>query len=351
MLNSLQILRAMAAWAVVFTHIQQSYFMGKSNNVFFLFFGSYGGFGVDVFFVLSGFVMALVSNKYLTTGVSFGINRFYRLIPIYWFYTLLLVVSILVLPSGTYLTWWEDLSLLKSILFIPNINPNGYGYYPTLYVGWTLIFEMFFYVIFSIVLMFKIPRPSIICSIILFFIAVIYRLNPFLGHSSLLLVEFSIGIIILEYYKTTRLKNVFIKTVIPITFFIVCAAFFIYLERIQYAKFFLAGLLVYTFIQMESFFSRDFKLFHFLKVLGDHSYSTYLNHVIIIGWFYYIFGNFNFESMNLLAVSCILVSIMLISKLSYKHIETSKYILNLKLITTAGLTRKKPFVTNSNSKK
>tara|TARA_R110001583_G_scaffold7158_6_gene35660 strand:- start:7422 stop:7589 length:168 start_codon:yes stop_codon:yes gene_type:complete len=54
MLNSLQILRGIAAWAVVFTHIQQSYFMGESDNFLLVFFGNYGGFGVDVFFVLSG---------------------------------------------------------------------------------------------------------------------------------------------------------------------------------------------------------------------------------------------------------------------------------------------------------
>lgn len=331
-------MRGIAAWSVVFTHIQQSYFMGKSDNIFLVFFGDYGGFGVDVFFVLSGFVMALVSNKYLTSGISFGINRFYRLIPIYWFYTFLLVASILVLPSGTYLTWWKDLSLLKSLLFIPNINPNGHGYYPTLYVGWTLIFEMFFYFIFSTVLMLKLPRPSIICSIILFCIALIYRWNPFLGHSSLLLIEFSIGIMILEYHKTTRLKNIFIKAVIPITFFIVFAAFFLYLGKVQFAEFFLAGLFVYTFIQMESFFSKDFKLFHFLKVLGDYSYSTYLNHIIIIGWFYYMFGDFNSVSMSLLAVLSILISTLIISKLSYEHIETSKHISNLKRITIKILT-------------
>ena len=183
--------------------------------------------------------------------------------------------------------------------------------------------------------MFKLPRPSIICAIVLLSIALIYRWNPFLGHSSLLLIEFSVGIMILEYHKTTRLKNIFIKTVIPITFFIVLASIFIYLERIQFAKFFLAGLLVYTFIQMENFFSKELGLFRFLKVLGDHSYSTYLNHIIIIGWFYYLFGDSNSSSMNLLAVLSILISIMIISKLSYKYNKTSKHISNLKVSVRA----------------
>ena len=349
MLNSLQILRGLAAWAVVITHIQQSYFMGESNNILLVFFEKYGGFGVDVFFVLSGFVMALVSSKYLYSGVSFGVNRFFRLIPIYWFYTFLLVVSMLILPSGTYLTWWEELSLLKSLLFIPNINPNGYGYYPTLYVGWTLIFEMFFYLIFSIVLMLRLPRPSIICAIILFCIALVYRHNPFLGHSSLLLIEFSIGVMILEYHKSMRLKNILIKTVIPIMFFIVFASIFLYFEKMQFAKFFLAGLLVYTFIQIERFFSKDLSFFHFLKVLGDHSYSTYLNHIIIIGWFHYLFGDLNSSSINLLTVLGILISVMTISKLSYEYIETSKHISNLKRTIIAMLTRRNALLSSPNT--
>tara|TARA_R110001583_G_scaffold7158_6_gene35659 strand:- start:6520 stop:7422 length:903 start_codon:yes stop_codon:yes gene_type:complete len=293
--------------------------------------------------------MALVFNKYLSSGVLFGINRFYRLIPIYWFYTFLLVVSLFVLPNGTYLTYWEGFSLLKSLLFIPNLNPNGFGYFPTLYVGWTLIFEMFFYLIFSIVLLLKLPKPSLVCAIVLFSIALVYRWEPFLGRSSLLLIEFSIGIMILEYYKKTKLKHIFIRTVIPITFFIVFTFIFLYLDNIQLAKFFIAGLLVYIFIQMESFFSKELSLFRFLKVLGDHSYSTYLNHIIIIGWFHYLFGDLNSESMDMLAVLCILITIMIISKLSYIYIETSKHILSLKHITITLLTRKKTLLSSKST--
>jgi peptidoglycan/LPS O-acetylase OafA/YrhL len=283
MLNSLQILRALAAWAVVFNHIQQSFYMGKSDSVFWEFFGVHGGFGVDVFFILSGFMMALVSKKYQESGISFGINRIYRLVPIYWFYTLLLVLSILALPTGTFLTWWEDFSLLKSLLFIPNLNPNGYGHFPTLYVGWTLIYEMFFYMVFSIILILKLPKPAITCSLLLVIMAYYFRWNPFLGHSSLLLVEFSIGIIIFEYYKRTKVSGFLIRVIIPLFSFILLASLFLYIDRVQFSKFFLAGLVVYVFILLEDIFTKDFKLFKFLKVLGDHSYSTYLNHTIIIG--------------------------------------------------------------------
>ncbi|MGJ8694441.1 MAG: acyltransferase family protein [Thalassotalea sp.] len=206
-----------------------------------------------MFFILSGFVMALVSKKHLHSGVSFGINRLYRLVPIYWFYTFLLVFSILILPNGTYLTWWQDFSLLKSLLFIPNINPNGHGYYPTLYVGWTLIYELFFYLVFTAILVMRLPKPTIACALLLLVIAYFTRWHPFLGHSSLLLVEFAIGIIIFEYYKYTKLNNFFIKIFIPIATFTVFALYFIYLSRVEIAKFFIAGVTVYIFI-LTAFF-------------------------------------------------------------------------------------------------
>jgi exopolysaccharide production protein ExoZ len=351
MLNSLQILRGLAAWAVVFNHINQSYFMGKTDSLFWGVFKDYGGFGVDIFFVLSGFVMALVSNKYLQSGITFGVNRAFRLIPIYWFYTLLLVISILVLPSGTYLTSWEGLSLLKSLFFVPNINPNGYGYYPTLYVGWTLIYELFFYVIFSIVLTLKLPKPSIICSIILVLIAYVYRWDPFLGHSSLLLIEFSLGILIFEYHKAIKLKNIFLKAIFPIVVLTSLACIFLYIDKMQFSKFFCAGLLVYIFILSEKFFSKQLKLFHFLKVVGDQSYSTYLNHIIIIGWAYYLFGDLKSTPMNYLVVVTICISIMVVSRFSYIHIETSKYISHFKLMIINVLTKNGSNITDLENQK
>jgi peptidoglycan/LPS O-acetylase OafA/YrhL len=110
-----------------------------------------------------------------------------------------------------------------------------------------------------------------------------FRWNPFLGHSSLLLVEFSIGIIIFEYYKRTKVSGFLIRLIIPLFSFILLASLFLYIDRVKFSKFFLAGLVVYVFILLEDIFTKDFKLFKFLKVLGDHSYSTYLNHTIIIG--------------------------------------------------------------------
>jgi len=333
MLNSLQILRALAAWAVVLTHIQQSYYMGKDGNSFWIFFGKYGDFGVDVFFILSGFVMALVAKNYNGKGISFGINRIFRLVPIYWFYTFLLVISILIFPSGTYLTWWEDFSLIKSVFFVPNSNPNGLGSYPTLYVGWTLVYELFFYLIFSLILVFKLPKPSVICAFTMLFIALIFRSSSFLGHSSLLLIEFSIGIFLFEYFKRNRYCNNRLKIATPIIFFVITTAISSYLNTSLFLKMSLAGLVMYSFILMENLFNLKYKTFRLLKSLGDYSYSTYLNHIIIIGWFYWLFENAKTSVSEIFAIACILFTTAILSKISYNFIEMSTYISRLKLLT------------------
>ena len=63
MFNSLQILRGIAAWAVVFHHYTQSFYSFDVENSLAVVFAKYGSIGVHIFFVLSGFVMALSVQK------------------------------------------------------------------------------------------------------------------------------------------------------------------------------------------------------------------------------------------------------------------------------------------------
>lgn len=110
-----------------------------------------GAFGVDVFFIISGFVMVHASRHLfgdVRNGPGFMMRRIGRVAPFYWLVsTCLLAVTLAVwirdgVPNGA-AAW-----VFGSYLFLPVVNPAGLPL-PILGVGWTLIYEMWFYVVFA----------------------------------------------------------------------------------------------------------------------------------------------------------------------------------------------------------
>jgi len=340
MFYSLQALRGIAAWMVVFHHIEQSYYMGNSNHYFWQFFSQIGGFGVDVFFVLSGFVMALASKKYNGKGISFAVNRFFRVMPVYWIYTLVLLLSILLLPLGSYLTAWDGSTLFKSLLLIPNLNLNGYGYYPTLYVGWTLTYEMFFYLVFSIALAVNFSKPVLFCVALLTLITVLTRWTPFLGQTSFLLIEFIVGMAIYKFVSSSIYqRSSTIHWLMFALLVLLNVALFFQLENTLPAKILAACNVVLFFIFIDKLFDKKYWLANKLILLGEYSYSTYLCHIIVIGWFSGLLG----VSSNSYVDKFIIVSILLVvyycSKVSYIYIEKNHAIYSLRDLITRKLAR------------
>jgi len=140
MLVSLQYARAIAALAVVFVHLTDfAVFEPLHLPVV-------GGFGVDVFFIISGFIMWTTAAE-MKPG-RFVVRRLIRIVPAYWIFTTLLVVIALAAHSLTPDVTLDARSLLGSYLFIPYYNAGG-GIQPLLLQGWTLNFEMWFYAVFA----------------------------------------------------------------------------------------------------------------------------------------------------------------------------------------------------------
>ena len=152
LLRSIQYLRAVAALMVAYFHtvdqvpayrpLFERYLGGQLNLAC----------GVDIFFVISGFIM-LVSNRNSTPG-RFAVRRIIRIVPLYWVLTLLLVVLALWQPAQFRTTVLSESAVLKSLLFIPYVNPGHPGeVFPLLVPGWSLNLEMFFYLVFAVVLL------------------------------------------------------------------------------------------------------------------------------------------------------------------------------------------------------
>lgn len=138
LLWSIQYLRAAAALAVAAYHALQ--WCDGGFDV--------GRAGVDVFFVISGVVMWTITAGRPVSPRAFLWRRFTRVAPLYWIATLLVAAIAPVWPyflpevkSG-----WAHLAL--SLAFIPHLDPKGLPF-PTLPPGWTLDYEMIFYLIFS----------------------------------------------------------------------------------------------------------------------------------------------------------------------------------------------------------
>ena len=155
-LNLLQVYRGMAAILVVMVHITIKSAENLNQVTFFNLF-LVGWSGVDYFFVLSGFIMVYVHRSAIGKKdqlKSFLVKRAVRIYPIYWIITLTLWCLFLVIPGFANN---QDLSLgnlIVSLLLIPQKDQ------PILEVGWTLIYEINFYLLFSIAIWLK-PKHSV----------------------------------------------------------------------------------------------------------------------------------------------------------------------------------------------
>ena len=149
-LNSVQALRGFAACLVLLSHLGQieartsaSPLLTSSSN--------WGNMGVDLFFVISGFIMVYITRDWLKGGLTripeFLFARVTRIYPLYWIVSAALLLVWWVRPDLVFSSSPNEPELLNSLFLIP-----AYAY-PLLEVGWTLVYEMMFYILFAALLM------------------------------------------------------------------------------------------------------------------------------------------------------------------------------------------------------
>lgn len=168
---NIQLLRAVAALFVVLLHAQGAVeiYSAAPERSWFGAFKSGGWFGVDLFFVISGFVIVHVgANLAGKPGASvyFLMRRIIRVVPLYWMVTSAVVVLLLVMPGLFNWLTFDAWHVISSYLFIPARNPMGLVQ-PLIPVGWTLSYEMYFYAIFALLLC--LPRKYLLPCITTFF--------------------------------------------------------------------------------------------------------------------------------------------------------------------------------------
>jgi len=148
-LFTIQAARGIAANLVVLSHlfiVEAKYTAGGVLPAFTF----YGIAGVDLFFVLSGFIMVAVAGHY-TGPLDFLWRRATRIYPTYWLASLVVLALAIFVPTIVNSSINVPISLWRSFLLIPDRTV------PLLAVGWTLVHEMYFYLAFAIFLALRIP--------------------------------------------------------------------------------------------------------------------------------------------------------------------------------------------------
>ncbi|CAM2194906.1 exopolysaccharide production protein ExoZ [Paraburkholderia kururiensis] len=281
--KSIQVLRALAALGVVAFHTEGNVgAYGWAPRVF-PHFSRYGELGVDVFFVISGFVIALVSYgepQGFQAARKFLAARITRIVPLYWALTLLFLALLAIVPSAfghPRLNVWH---VITSFLFLPSINWSGV-IAPVINVGWTLNYEAWFYVVFAAAMCIT-SRPLIVVATFLGITSLLRLAHgsgvPFLVYTDPIVLEFVAGCCIATYCARG-------KPILPGAAFVVLLG--VLVLRKLYAptltddnRFIVFGVPAFGIVFAALALEARIRWSSFLGKLGDASYSLYLTHVL-----------------------------------------------------------------------
>lgn len=300
-LDSIQVLRGVAAMLVVLFHfrhyINNVYPLKDLGDRLFLF----GEAGVDIFFVISGFIIVYASrNKETNTFSEFAIKRFFRLYPLYF---VVLTIYLLAYHEESF----SGSNIIKSYLLIP-IDYNGKAPWfglSTIYSSWTLTYESYFYVVFSLAIFISHKYRALVCSVLILMLMFLvqnqthgsYTLEAlsgknsfhgmaynFLFVSSPLIIDFMLGMLVayLYVFYVDKCKGGVHFTFLSMLALTISLIFMLSqatgLVGPLYWGWCSAGIVISILI-----ISKELNIFYprFLVYLGEMSYSIYINHVVV----------------------------------------------------------------------
>lgn len=244
--------------------------------------------GVDIFFVLSGFVMWSLTAGEEGDSWEFFSRRLKRIVPLYWLVTTLMLVVLLALPGAAKTSKFDLRHAVLSYFFIPAIHPVKGNFEPLLFQGWTLNYEMMFYLLMALVLFWPMRLRL---PLVLIFLTSMMAMG-LIPHSDRSLIAFYSSSVLAEFGMGCVLGLLMVRdlgkrappwtgvALIGLAIVALCA-----LAQVPgLGRGFLwgipAALLVSGCVFNER--SRGTPSVPFLLLLGDASYAIYLTHVIIL---------------------------------------------------------------------
>lgn len=280
---NIQSLRAIAALLVAFAHAigsSRDYGMASPLGEFF---GHWGALGVDIFFVISGLIMVTIQQRAPRAAGAFLRDRFRRIVPTYWFYCALIVALYLAVPRLFNTVELGAGDVAASFLFVHHVFYDGY---PIVGVGWTLEYELIFYVAFAAAI--ALGRPVVQYAVL--FVATLLLL-PWLSGDGIF-AEFGFGMALGLGYAAAQRHRVRLSPALGWALLLggtalLASNLFVSL-RIDRALVFgiPATLIVAGALILPALHSRP------LRLLGDASYSLYLSHWFATSAFYKLVSRF-----------------------------------------------------------
>lgn len=273
-LNHLQILRAIAALLVCCFHLRDRLNVEGTHWGDKLFLN--GGIGVPIFFIISGFIMVFTGKKYGLSPSSdisdFLKKRIIRIVPLYYILTLAWMVL-----GGTFMVYFSGKGferLYQSLLFLPSTKHQ-----PVLFLGWSLNYEMFFYLVFALSLLFRKYRYHVLIAAFLILIALGIYFKPqqawlkmATSFSNLL---FLTGVLFGLVFDRFAIKDNQSKTFAVLGILLFTGFYFLFPKNEN--PLVVAALVMATLLLDKV----QFPASRFLVKLGDMSYSIYLCHPFV----------------------------------------------------------------------
>jgi exopolysaccharide production protein ExoZ len=271
-IDSIQGLRGLAALAVVVSHslgelIEHAHIPLSAQPIA----AAFGDIGVRVFFVISGFIMTVTTaHSFGAAGASldFIAKRLIRIAPLYWLVTMA-YIAVVMWPRGA---TPDATKILLSLAFIPYLNDSG-QYWPVYVPGWTLNYEMLFYALFAIALIFRRGLGFVLAALILLVVAGMAGLDGF--YTKPVLLYFAAGIALALIRERAKLPPL-----------------------------------------------RPHAADRAILAVGDASYSIYLTHSFLLGVSAPILARFSGIHVAALWMAAMLVGSILIGLLSYRILES-----------------------------
>lgn len=286
MFVNIQLLRAYAAIIVVFHHIAPQYEAMGGNIKYFGRIADWGFAGVDIFFVISGFIMAHTTfhkERTWNNAKNFLKNRLSRIYLGYWPFFVAFVLSVGTFSPNRFL----EIDMLGSF-FLTNVDM----FRLLMPISWTLSFEIYFYFLFSLlfalpVKLAKIAIHVVLAALLLRITLIFIDSGPLYFFLSHFLVEFFAGAALYIYHK--KLKKIWMAIVFIVIMILAYKHGIDVNARNNAYRVYTFGLgalcllaLALTLEQCKVYRAGKLSI-----AIGDASYTIYLSHLLFISLFYY----------------------------------------------------------------